>query len=198
MRLLTAILKIIFIAYGAVVWRLRGGAWSTWLGINMGTETTRVVTGLLFAIPMALVTGSAWLLVSLTLATWLGLSIAGWGPFMTMGQHETPPKRTWIDIFPMILGLAPHSVAWDFVGMTVCGFLLFTPMILSFGVIALSWWMALIIPVSAFLFALDYLLWSRASNIPSIPGFASGSTEWAEFTAGALVSIALLVTVAII
>lgn len=198
MHFLSALLKVLFIAYGAVVWRLRGGAWNTWLNISMGTIATRIVTGFLFAMPMALATGSWWLLLSLTLATWLGLSIAGWGPFMTMGNHPTPPKKTWIDIFPKMLGLTPGSVAWDFVGMVACGVLLFTPMVLSFGVIALSWWMIPIVMIASLLFATDYLLWSKAPQVPNVPGFASGYTEWAEVTAGALVSVLLMVTVAVI
>lgn len=193
MILIEVIVSMLFMLYGGMVWRLRGGAWNTWLHIKMGTVLTRIITGFLYALPMVLMTSNFWLLLTVTVGIWVGLMLAGWGPFMTMGTNMTPAKRTWIDVFPRMCGLKPGTVTWDLVGMMVCGVLLFVPIVISMGVISLSWWMVPVILCAAVAFAMIYLTCSRMTRLPHVPGFASGFTEWAEVGVGALVSVTFLV-----
>ena len=191
--LIAVTLSIFYPIFGFFIWRLRGGAWSTWLGINMGTQVTRFVTGILLSLPLLLIHSTLFFPSLLILAILLGLILAGWGPFMGMGVHTITPSSTWLSIFPKLLGLTPQSFSWDFVGMFFCGIVLILPCVLAFNALGINLWSLAIVPSFAMLFAVIYLIFSKISSLPLISNFASNAEEWSECGVGILISVTFLI-----
>ena len=203
--ILLYILMALYIPYGAFIWRLRGGAWSTFLNIKIGTNITRLVTGVLFSLPLILFVGlNYFLLGALTVAIPLGLILAGWGPYMNMTADGPVATKTWLDFFPTVLGFSRNTIPWTFAGMTVCGLIVFgldsLAIGLSNGVSSWAPWLMLeaVVVSCSLLFSLVYLVLSKipAEKFLQIPGFARGPSshaEWSEVTVGGLVSLSILV-----
>mgnify|MGYP006286569263 CR=1 FL=1 len=218
---LTIILSLVYILYGGVVWRLRGGA----IGniISIGTTKTRIITMTLLTIPLVIYTFNPWYLI-LILTLWLGLVIAGLGPYFHMGRANDgtgwkivpsrieaegnigTPRDTWMDFLPRILGVKQiHGWWWDFWGMVLCGF-----MAPSFTFIAMSIINHSIIPL-LFIIPLSFLfpvVYEIAWRIP-VPSksrfpkwlqthFPDEQIDYGEFMWGMVMSLFLLLGMLII
>lgn len=193
MTLSYILLGLLYALFGAFIWRLRGGAWNTLFNANMGTNTTRIVTGLLLALPVFALSHIYWLSIELLLGgITLGLIIAGWGPFMAMGNHPTLPNSTWLNFFPKLLGLKPQSVSWDFAGMTLCGWIMFALIVAPFAILHASWWLIPVVILSGLLFATIYLVISEipTANLFVVSGFAGKDPEeWSEVVFGGALAV---------
>lgn len=199
-------IAVLYVPYCALVWRLRGGAWNEVLGFSLGTNVTRLLTGILMAWPFW---RTPWCAVALALAIPLGLIVGGWGPFHAMGHHW--PQRdwyrqdeaSWIEAFPRVLGFRKFSTAWDFTGMLVCGLIAATLYVPAFGLIGMvwDWWMVPTAAVSAFGFAGVYFAarrWLRWDKFPCFAIFGrricghGACTEWSELAAGVWIGLTML------
>jgi len=96
--------SIIYCLFCSFMWRLRGGAWATFLHIYMGTTVTRFVSSFLISLPLAWYMSNWWIVPGVTIGLWFGLVLSGYGPFMGMDHmHSLQPK----------LGLAFFPGCWD-------------------------------------------------------------------------------------
>lgn len=191
------LLYALYPLFGAIAWRLRGGAWQNF-GIFMGTNITRLVTGVLFAIPLVPLLSQPTLVACLLpLGILLGLIMAGWGPYMGMGNHGRSPPSTWIDFFPRMLGCNPvHGVSWDIAGMAFCGFLVFAFCSAAFAMVAAKWALLPLAVLASAGFSACYYLISLISldSLPILPKLAGKvHEEWSELACGALVAVVLLI-----
>jgi hypothetical protein len=175
--------------FGAVIWRLRGGALAEILNSNLGgTTVDRIVTSIIFPLPLALI-NPVFASIS-AIGIFIGLIVTGWGPFQGMGLPSvTPPEQSWLDWLPTKLGLKVQGYLYCAVGMLECGFVFVAPMILilllaGFGVNVLT-----LLAMSP-LFVIAYSL-PRVINFPSIPKFATGQ-EWGEIFVGFFLALILL------
>ncbi|MDE2471264.1 MAG: hypothetical protein KGL35_21650, partial [Bradyrhizobium sp.] len=104
---------VLFALWGAIVWRMRGGAFAEATGINIGTQATRAACGALLAIPLAILARDPWLLL-ITPAITLGLMAVGWGAFMAYGldgnAHVGASPFDWL---PRNLGVPQGSEMTD-------------------------------------------------------------------------------------
>jgi len=161
---MTWLLALPYALFCAFVWRLRGGAWQV-VGINMGTQVTRIVTAVLMTFPILAATWDPTLSGLVGLELLLGMILAGWGPYMAMGvQVGIPQSRSWIDVFPRLLGRSPETLGWDAAGMFACGSIM--GMLLSFPV-ALSTHSLLsllLIPVVGSIMLFAYWLPTKVDN----------------------------------
>lgn len=192
---MSILLGLLYCLFCSFVWRLRGGAWATLLNIHMGTTVTRLVSAALISLPLALWTGNLILIPLITVGLWLGLVMAGYGPYMGMGDHAITPASTWINFFPRLFGFKPYSVAWDFAGMWFCGVLL--SMFVVAGSVALSHhWLSLVwIVESGFALSLIYWAFSKVPDqyLPVWPGFTAKEHEvFGELGYGLFVGAMLL------
>lgn len=193
---MSVLLSALYMVFCGFVWRLRGGAWATLLHIHMGTTVTRLVSSLLISVPLAVYWGLWSLIPLITIGMWLGLVLAGYGPFMGMGSHAFPPARTWIEFFPRLLGLAPQSVGWDTAGMWFCGVLLYLPVVLGYCWLASNWLLLLGVPLAAAAFAGSYLIMSKVpkDRLPIWPGFTAREHEvFGEIFTGFATGLVLIV-----
>lgn len=188
-------LAVAYCLFCSFVWRLRGGAWATLLNIHMGTTVTRLVSAALISLPLALWTGNLILIPLITVGLWLGLVMAGYGPYMGMGDHAITPAPTWINFFPRLFGFEPYSIKWDFAGMWFCGLLLSMFVVAGYVWLDHHWWSLLWIPLSGFGFAGIYLLASKVPDHlwPVWPGFTAKEHEvFGELGYGLFVGAMLL------
>ena len=182
----------LYVIYVGILWRLRGGAWATFFGLNMGTNVTRLLTGVLIAVPLVVFGAGSTQIVALAVAVVVGLMVAGWGPYMNFGPTT---QTSWIDFFPYLLSLTLGTADWCLAGMFSCGMIVF-----GFDYVAIastdtpaSWGIAsLYVVAAAGLFALEYYAVNMFRQLPSIKGFASNHCEWSELVAGMLVGLSLL------
>lgn len=193
-------LATVFIVYAACVWRLRGGAWAN-VGVHIGTNTTRLATGLMLAGPIAMYARSGALFVTITIAITVGLMLAGWGSYMGMGVHSRPNKMQWSDYPALFLRMKPETVLWDCLGMITTTIPMFTLIVLSFGIVSLTMMMVPVTVVGVVLFTFVYWITSKAQVFVTTKenGIVTSETQpWSEFASGAVVGLTLLTLVAII
>jgi hypothetical protein len=179
-------LFVLFVIYAGIVWRLRGGAFTTLTGIDPGTDGARLGCAVLMGAPLALLHAD-WRALLLIPAIFIGLLMAGWGPFQGMGTEDVPgyaPEKSWLRWLPDRLGLAPGSYWHDWVGMTQAGVVCVAP-----SAIVVAWvahWTTmppLMVLVCGAAFGEAYTI-ARAP-LPSIPKFVTGQS-WGEVFAGML------------
>jgi hypothetical protein len=203
--MLETVLAVLYIGYAAFVWRLRGGAWQN-VGVFMGTNVTRFVTGILLAAPIAVLNDSWRLYPTLTAAITLGLMIAGWGSYMGMGEHVRMNDLQWSDWPARLLRIKQESVLWDCIGMATVITPMFTLIVLSFGIITLNLNMVPVGMAGVVLFTFAY--WT-VSKIPlaKLPTLSNGKDNfivpqvheaWAEVAAGSVIGLTLLTLSAIL
>lgn len=196
------LLAALYILYAGVSWRLRGGALSYFLGVDVGTQPTRFICGLMLAAPLALWLSNWWLLL-ISPSLFVGLMAVGWGPFMAMNDG-TPNDSP--GIYSSLLnwvGLPIGVSVWrDIIGMAICGFVVMVPTAALFG--ALTYLHMLSMPLwyltapAGIVISPIYWMWSKMplAKVPVIPHFLTynnGSpVEWAEFTTGLWLGGALL------
>ncbi len=168
---------------GGLLWRLGGGALTTLTGFSLGTDFARAIRACLGAI-------LCWRFGRPGLAEipaiFLGVCIAGWGPFQGMGTESGIPEPSWKRWLPRTLGFAENTMPHDFVGMAECGLICMAAPAAVAGWLA-GWHGAVILLVSGLLFAPAYLL--ARLPWPVIPRFARGQ-EWGEVFAGGIVGAA--------
>jgi len=198
--MLTFLSVIYILLITPIVWRLRGGALKTFLKLNVGTNVTRLLTMSFLGGSIALLVSELLLFPIITFALMLGLVLSGWGPYMGMGRHVTPASPSWIDFFPKMFKLIKHTRAWDFAGLSFCGFILFLPFFIATAVL-INLYLVILLPVFSLLFASSYALANKLPlhKFPIIPNFVSCFTdsrtyqheEWAEIFVGVVVALAL-------
>ena len=174
--------------WGAIVWRVRGGAFAAATGINIGTQATRAACGLLLALPLAFLAHDWWLLL-IAPAVLVGLLAVGWGPFMAYGLDGNAHVRTSpFDALPRVLGI-PKASAWtDAVAWVQIG-----PACLALVAAVLAWrgdvWWWLGLPALAF--APVYAACDAARHWLPSWRVIDTSEAWAEFVMGAVIGAAL-------
>ncbi len=178
---MTLLVFLLFALFCGVVWRLRGGAFTTLTGWDPGTDGARAIAAVLIPLALALLTQHAALMV-LSVPLMLGLLVDGWGPFEGMGLQPTSmPERSWLRVLPIHLGL-PEGTFWhDFVGIAEAGVVCMLPAFIAAVWLGQHSWVLLLAGLG---FAPSYAL--ARLGFPTIPNFASGQS-WGEIFAGAVV-----------
>jgi hypothetical protein len=181
--MLSFMLIILYAYYGGVIWRLRGGAFTTLTGINLGTDPDRVLFSILFGFPLCFFNPVIAAIV--ILGIFVALLIDGWGPFQSMGtKYPGIPEMSWLRWLPLKLGFAIDTVGHDIIGLVECGILLVLPIFLGLLVIGVHAWilffMALFMPIS-------YLI-PRFNKLPTIAKFVGGQS-WGEIFTGILLAM---------
>jgi hypothetical protein len=205
--MLETVLAVLYIGYAAFVWRLRGGAWQN-VGVFMGTNVTRFVTGILLAAPIAVLDDSWLLYPTLSAAITLGLMIAGWGSYMGMGEHVRMNDLQWSDWPARLLRIRQESVLWDCLGMATVITPMFTLILLSFGmIVGLSMLGGVVCLTGIVLFTFAYWVVSRVAEtkLPIVYGTTGNGmiaghshNAWAEFASGGVIGLTLLTLSAIL
>lgn len=171
---------------GALGWRLRGGAFTTLTGIDLGTDFARVIGAAAIAAPLAILHGPLYaILIPLIFA---GLIATGWGPFQGLGLPSPyAPERSWLRWLPLRLGLKTGTVAHDAVGLAEAGVICVAPSAVFFGIThgVLAGVLALTVGLG---FPIAYAI-PRIVRLPAIPKFSSGQA-WGEVFVGALIGAA--------
>lgn len=174
----TQLTILLFSLWGAFLWRIRGGAWETFLGFVPKTQLCRFVTSLALAIPIALLFWNPWLL-AITATIFLGLISVAWGPFMVI-EEGLPPKETIRRI----------------VGMSLCGFVVtsYTYALIGF---LYSWIFSIPILIAGILFGpiywLTYRSWFPKFEIKNL--LWNDGHSWGEFYVGFVISFAILTSI---
>lgn len=177
-----------FAVWCGVVWRLRGGALTTLLRINLGTDGARGFAGVAIAMPLAWLAHD-WQALALAPALFAGLKAIGWGPFQGMGLEKgQTPEKSWLRWPPHEIGLRDGSIGMDVVGMGEAGVL---AMVFPSVVIAFLIWPPSILPfavlLAGVLFPVPYLI-ARFVALPTLPRFAAGQA-WGEVGAALAFSL---------
>ena len=173
--------------YGAVVWRIRGGAFTAATGVDLGADGGRSFCGAAFAAPLAYLAHD-WRLLALAPAFFIGLALIGWGPYMDMNAdhgNEKPSPWSWI---PGRIGIPADSLAHDLIGMASAGTLCVAFPAGVLWWLHLQWWCVLGVGP---LFAPLYLLADRLP-LPTCVVVDDGPA-WGEVFVGALLGVALVV-----
>jgi hypothetical protein len=179
------------LAFG-LLWRLRGGAFATLTGLNVGTQATRIASAVLMAGFLYLLTRH-WIVLGFAPCLFVGWILGGWGPFQGMGLEADPgfvPEKSWLRWLPEQLGLKPGTVFHDLVGMAEAGVIAMAPS--GLFVAYLTHWTGLywlLVVFAGIGFAPCYLA-ARLLPFPTIPKFAQGQA-WGEVLTGVLVGAAL-------
>jgi hypothetical protein len=162
----TALAGILFAAWCALWWRIRGGAWETLLRLPPQTTVARLAAAAAMAAPLLAFTGWA---PAFAAALWLGMAVAGWGHAMDIGRVA---GTRWRDAVLMS--------GW---GVVAAG-----PAALLMGALGVGPWALM---AAGLLFGPIYALAWHLPRLPRAPGFAEGPTEWAECAVGAAIGAAL-------
>lgn len=163
---------IVYAVWGALLWRVRGGAWESWLGLPPGTTRARAATAALFAAPLTIHT---WWSPVLAASIFLGMACAGWGRAMDIGRVA---GTRWGDALQMS--------AWGCVAVAPACFSVWSP-------VGAPWWP---VACAGLLFGPIYVLAWHLPRLPHLPRIAAGPTEWAELACGAAVGAGLWVALA--
>ena len=183
-------IPLVMALWGAIVWRMRGGAFAEATGINIGTNATRLACGLLLAAPLALLTRDWWLLL-IAPAVAAGLMAVGWGAFMAYGlDGNAHVGNSPFDWLPRNLGVRQGSEMTDAIAWWQMG-----PVCLAPAAAVLWWlgfaWAWLFIPAGAF--SAVYWAADMAGARRWLPYFRVVDTPeaWAEIVMGAAIGTAL-------
>jgi hypothetical protein len=177
LELIRLLLFPILIIWGGVLWRIRGGAWETFLGFAPRTQAARFFTSLALAIPLSIIFMNPWLLL-ITFTIFLGLISMAWGPYMVI-EESLDIKTTLYRMFMM----------------SGCGLIVvsYTYVLLSF---LYSWILALPILMAGAIFGpiywLCYRSWFPKFEVQNLL-WKDGHT-WSEFYVGVTISVALFIT----
>ena len=173
---MTLLLGLLYAAWCGVLWRVRGGAWETLLGLPPGTTRARLACAGAMALPLLVVT-PWWDCIAVAAALYLGMALAGWGGAMDIGRvsgdrwGDTLEMSMWGLFAMMPIAIVVAGVAGR-AGMPLVG----------------AW---LLMPLVGPLFGPIYALAWHVPRLPDVPRFAGGPTEWAEVACGAVLGLAL-------
>ncbi len=182
---------VLFALFSGVVWRLRGGAFTTLTGLNPGTDGARAIAAVLIPLGLAAYTAH-WTLLTLAPAIFVGLITTGWAPFQEMGLRPPGmPEASELRCLPLWLGLPVGTFWHDFVGMAEAGVVCMAPSALV--ALALHVPAPFVPLLTGVCFAPAYTL--ARLRWPAVPNFARGQ-EWGEIFAGAVVGAGLFLTFA--
>jgi hypothetical protein len=198
------LLIALYLIYGAFLNRLRGGASSTLLNINIGTQTTRLLTSQLFVLPLlaALYFNKLSmpfslynaLPIELTVVTLtLGYILAGWAPFQSM---DTSPvtEKSYLESLPNLL-FTPDTTPWKFLGMMEAGFICLLPTAISYALFY-HHYIIMAYALLGLLFAPAYLL-ARLFSFP-INKLTPQKMAWGEVFSGVVIAVFFLFSVGVV
>ena len=186
----------LFALWGAVVWRMRGGAFAEATGINIGTQATRAACGLLLALPLAILARDPWLLL-IAPAVFVGLVICGWAPFMAYGlDGNAHVEASPFDWLPRTLGVPQASEMTDFAAWMQIGLVCMLPSEIALWWLGFAWWW---LAVPAVAFSGVYWACDRAGSRRWLPYFRVIDTPeaWAELVMGAVIGAALAMAIGV-
>lgn len=165
---------LLYALWVGALWRIRGGAWETLLGLPPRTTLARAVTSALIALPLVFsMPGTVAPLLGIGVGLMAGMALAGWGDAMDIGRvagtrwDDAAAMSGWgvVVVLPAaVVSVLLDGVAWPLVLAGV----LFGP------IYALAW---------------------HLPRLPRVAGFAAGPTEWAEVACGAAIGAALWLAV---
>jgi hypothetical protein len=170
----------VLIVWGGFLWRIRGGAWETFLGFAPRTQSARFFTSLALAVPLSIIFVNPWLML-ITVTIFLGLVSVAWGPYMVIDE-TIDTKTTLYRIFMM----------------SGCGLIVvsYTYLLMAF---LYTWIAALPILVAGAIFGpiywLCYRSWFPKFEVKNL--LWKHGHDWSEFYVGVVISIALLATLLI-
>ncbi len=175
--------------WGAVGWRLRGGAFTALTGIDPGTDGARFVFGGLWMAAPAMLLD--WRAGVLAVALFVTLLVEGWGAYMALGRETAAPApRLGYDAILRLLGFRRPGWVYDAAGLLLCGFVLMALPALAMGWLtqsviayALTWAIGFFLPLA---YALAYAL-----HLPTVGKFVDDETVWGECFFGAVLAPAL-------
>ena len=173
------------------VWRLRGGALATLIGVRVGTQVTRVICCMLIGSPLAAAHATTIASGAVAGALFGGMVEAGWGPFQGMGLAApgVAPEASWMRALPLLIGLRVGTFWHDFVGMAQAGLMCMAGVAIVCGIVTHWAPLSIVAPLAAgAAFPVAYAL--ARLRLPTIPNFAAGQS-WGEVGAGILVGAAL-------
>lgn len=175
------------VVWGALGWRLRGGAFAGLTGINIGTQWTRCVFSLWMILPLALVDLRLFLLMP---ALWVALMTTGWGGYMAV-YHDGPntDPRLGFDWVLRHLHLPPQSLWWNLIGLGLNGLWM-----LAFpaGILAalMGWDHAGKAEILGLWLPFAYYL-AVTAKLPLLGKFVDDETVWGEVFVGAILTSGL-------
>jgi hypothetical protein len=184
------LLSILYVLFGGIIWRFRGGALATILNSKLGgTTVDRIVTSLVFPLPLIFVSNPG-IYSILVLGIFFGLTISGWGPFQGFGLPSPyAPEKSWLAWLPIKLGFSVDTLQYCLVGMIENGLIFVLPSLIMLLVFGFGIHMLLLLLMMVF-FPTAYAI-PRFLSLPSIPKFASGQ-EWGEIFVGIFLAFVLL------
>ena len=182
--------------WGAVVWRMRGGAFAEATGIDIGTQATRAACGLLLALPLAILAHDVWLLL-VAPDILIGLIVSGWAAFMAYGAdgnaHVTDSPFDWL---PRVAGIPQKSKWTDAAAFFEIGpaCMLLTAALLWWR--GYGWWW---IGAPMLAFAPVYYVCDMMGARRWLPYWRvlDTSEAWAELTMGAVIGAALALAIGV-
>ena len=180
--------------WGALVWRARGGGFAELTGIDVGTQATRALCGLLLAAPLAWLARDWWLL-GVAPDILIGLIVSGWAAFMAFALDDNAHVRASpFDWLPRELGV-PQASRWT----DALAFLEIGPACLALTA-ALLWWRGYAwgwIGAPMLAFAPVYYVANVARNwLPKWPALRTQQC-WAELAMGAIIGAALALAIGV-
>ena len=165
---MTILLALLYAAWCGLLWRIRGGAWNTLLGLPEGTTRARLACAAAMTLPL-LAVAPWWDIIFVAAALYLGMACAGWGDAMDIGRVS-------------------GSRLGDAIAMSGWGVVAILPTTILVAGVGGDWTLLLI---AGLLFGPIYALAWYLPRPPNVPRFAAGPTEWAEAACGALIGLAL-------
>jgi hypothetical protein len=186
MEYLFVLFVILFSIYSAVLWRLRGGAFATFLDLNLGTQGTRLLTSFLLGFVFLFLNIHYGITIMVTIM--IGLLISGWPPFQAMGQpYPGTPESSWLRWLPTRLGLTIDTVLYDIVGLFEAGLVFIAP---TYAALTLQGFNASLLLFMPLVFPLAYYIPTKI-NLPTITDFVQGQV-WGEVFVGFFLGLFLI------
>lgn len=170
-------------AWGAVGWRLRGGAFTALTGVDPGTDGARFLFGSLWmAAPCLALDWRAALLIP---ALFAALLTEGWGGYMALGHETAPPAlRLPYDTILRLLGLSRPGWRRDAAGLLLCGLWLLTLPAAAVWRLDGPWRAAAALAIGAWMPAAYWLAYQLRP--PLLGKFVDDTTVWGEVFFGAI------------
>ena len=162
-------------------WRLRGGAFASLTGIDIGDIPTRAIFGGLWLSAPLLLTGNWWA-AGVPLALFAALSVTTWGGFMALGHNPAEGPRAGVTPLLEWLGLRRGTLPYDVGGLAINGGLVtLLPSVLAAAGVDWQHGAGLL---TAGTVAMPGAYWF-AYRLPPAPPLVDDQTVWGEVLFGA-------------